>query len=152
MSLGTIKNRHQKAVRSSPFAEALKSKRKNNSTTAKQKCTSTDSHSIQFRTGRSRPSISSTASKNLTNAGINGRNTRRLATSMGKFKLGDLLKCEWNYGPAYGGGSGTFVGKLIEIRLDKHKGRFFFTLKDKQGVILDQYTPMCKLRKVNGAK
>jgi len=73
---------------------------------------------------------------------------RTTAKIMNGFRLGDSVKCVWKYDPSYGRGNGTFTGTLIEIRPDKNDAEFFFTLRDKHGVILDHYTPMCKLTKV----
>ena len=49
----------------------------------------------------------------------------------------------WDYWPGVGGGGeGRFVG-VVE-RWDESPDGVFFTLRDKHGVILDQYTPLCK--------
>jgi len=188
MSLGTIKNRHQKAVKSSPFARKLAAKKKlslmestlpdeqglsrkvnrlrnSKSTTTESTLPRTQTantnlsrlkaskESIQFRTGRSRAWSIQTKSKSevvrqkTLGSGKSGRK-RKAITSMYGINLGDYVECIWKLNPAYGRGQGRFVGTLENIRPDDNDKEFFFTLRDKFGVVLDQYTPLCKLRKV----
>lgn len=159
MSLGTIKNRHQKAVRSSPFALKLSRKKKKSNSESSKNYISTkkknQSSYIRFRTGQSRPSISRQTlrlSKNMSPVGSAQNSGLPTTDRMNKFKLGDWLECSWKDSVAYSRSAGKFVGKLVEIRSSHDTTKFFFTLQNKQGVVLDQYTPMCKLRKINGIK
>jgi len=145
MTLGKIKKRHEAAVRESPLAKRLAAKKNTKDISTEPK--------IEFRTGKNQPWASSKKSGQLTSKHTKTKSSARKALpaatkTMNGFRLGDSVKCTWKYDPSYGRGNGTFTGILVEIRPDRGSTEFFFTLRDKHGVILDQYTPMCKLTKV----
>lgn len=157
MSLGTIKNRHEKAINDSPFARKLAA-RKSSEITQTNSSMLTESK-IQFRTGRRRPLSTATKLNSSTDwkktTKLDGKiqkptskNSVMKLQAMNGFRLGDWLECIWKYDRSYGKGHGQFVGCLEEIREDKGGKGFFFTLRDKYGVLFDQYTPMCKLKRV----
>lgn len=56
------------------------------------------------------------------------------------------MVCTWIVEDNYGGGTMRFKGRVVDLRPDSTGRGDFFTLRDKQGVEFDYYTPICKLK------
>jgi hypothetical protein len=129
MTLGKIKQRHEAAVRQSPFAKKLKKTTKNTSTDSK----------LQFRTRKSRPGFTTNSPQEKTRRRLEPPSHQTVQSKNG-FTVGDQVRCVWKSD----GKRASFVGKLVEIRVDGGKD-FYFTMKDRGGILFDYYTKLCKL-------